>query len=65
MKFCRSEFVEPKVKVYLLNEGYTCVKKKKKRDFTEDPKEEIWKNQSFRDYEVFSRPPTILLLSKR
>ena len=45
MEFRRSEFVKPRVKVHLLDEGYVCVPKK--RDFTEDPKEEIWRNQSF------------------
>ena len=46
-KFCRSEFVEPRVKVYLLNEGYAWVQKW--RDFTEDLKEEISGNQNFQD----------------
>ena len=38
-KFHRSEFVEPRVKVHLLDEGYAYIPKK--RDFIEDPKEEI------------------------
>ena len=45
MEFRRSEFVEPKTKVHCLNEGYAWVSKM--RDFTKDPKEEIWENQSF------------------
>ena len=40
-----------------------CVPKKK--DFTEDPKEEIWGNQNFWVKEVFLRPPTFLLCFKR
>ena len=39
------EFVKPRVKVHLLDEGYACVPKR--RDFTEDLKEEIWRNQIF------------------
>ena len=38
-EFCQSEFVEPRVKVHLLDEGYAWVPKR--RDFTEDPREEI------------------------
>ena len=38
-EFYRLEFVEPRVKVHLLDEGYACVPKRK--DFTEDPKEKI------------------------
>ena len=38
-EFRRLEFVEPRTKVHLLDEGYAWVPKK--RDFTEDPKEEI------------------------
>ena len=37
----------------------------KMRDFTKDPKDEIWGNQSFRVNEVFLRPPTFLLCFKR
>ena len=44
-EFRRSKFVELRIKVHLLDEGYACVQKM--RDFTENPKEEIWKNQSF------------------
>ena len=44
-KFCRLEFVGPRTKVHCLDEGYACVPKR--RDFTEDPKEEIWGNPSF------------------
>ena len=43
--FRQSEFVEPRVKVHLLDEGYAYIPKK--RDFTEDPKEEILGNQGF------------------
>ena len=39
MGFRLSEFVEPSVKVHLLEEGYSWVPKRK--DFDEDPKEEI------------------------
>ena len=45
-KFRWLEFVESRVKVHLLDEGYACVPKR--RDFTEDPNDEIWINQSFR-----------------
>ena len=45
MEFLRSEFVEPRVKVHLHNEGYAHILKM--RDFTEDPKEEILGNQRF------------------
>ena len=45
-EFRRSEFVEPRVKVYPLDEGYAYVPKSK--DFTEDPKVEIWGNMIFR-----------------
>ena len=38
-EFHRSEFVESRVKVHLLDEGYAFIPKK--RDFTKDPKEEI------------------------
>ena len=44
-EFHRSEFVEPRVKVHLLDEGYVLVLKM--RDFTENPKEEISGNQIF------------------
>ena len=49
-KFRRSEFVEPRVKVYLLNEGYMCIRKMK--DFTEDPNEEFSGNQIFQAMEA-------------
>ena len=62
-EFRRSEFVETRVKVHLLDEGYAYVPKM--RDFTEDPREEIWRNQNFWVKEVFLRPPTFLLLFKR
>ena len=35
-KFCKSEFIEPRVKVYLLDEGYMYVPKSK--EFTETSK---------------------------
>ena len=63
LEFRRSEFVEQKTKVHCFVEGYACVPKR--RDFTKDPKEEIWGNQSFRVKEVFLRAPTFLLRSKR
>ena len=44
---CLSEFIEPRVKVHLLDEDYAWVPKR--RDFTEDPEEEILGNQNFRD----------------
>ena len=56
-EICRSEFIVPRTKVHLLNEGYVCVPKM--RSFTEDPKEEIWGNKRFWAYEVFLRPLTI------
>ena len=62
MGFHRSEFVSPRTKVHL-SEGYIWVPKTK--DFTEDPKKEIWGNWIFRAYEVFSRPPSVLLHSNR
>ena len=45
LEFYRSEFVEPRVKVHLLDEGYACVPKME--DFTEDPMEETLGNQGF------------------
>ena len=62
-EFRRSEFVRPRTKVHRLEKGYACVPKR--RDFTEDPKEGIWGNQSFLVKEVFWRPPMFLLGSKR
>ena len=50
MKFRRSEFVEPRVKVHLLDEGYAWVPKE--GDFAEVPKEEISGNQGFRAREA-------------
>ena len=46
-EFHRSEFIEPRVKVHLPDEGYAWVPKR--RDFTEDPKDKISGNQIFRD----------------
>ena len=51
MKFCRSDFVEPRTKVHHIDKGYAYVLEI--RDFGEDPKKEISKNQRFRDREVF------------
>ena len=42
-KFHRLEFVEPRVKVHLLDEGYVWVPKRK--SFTEDSNEEISRNK--------------------
>ena len=39
-------YVEPRVKVNLLDEGYAYIQKR--RDFTKDPKEEVSRNQGFR-----------------
>ena len=44
------EFVEPKVKVHLLNMSYAYIPKR--RDFTEDQKEEVSGNQGFRSKEA-------------
>ena len=63
LEFRLSEFVGARTKVHRLDEGYACVPKR--RDFTENPKEEIWGNQSFQIKEVFLRPPTFLLHFKR
>ena len=46
-EFRQSEFVELRVKVHLLDEGYVWVPKI--RDFTEDPREENLGYQNFRD----------------
>ena len=51
------------MKVHILDEGYTWVPKR--RDFTEDLKEEISGNQKFRDLEVFFKPHLVRLCSKR
>ena len=45
-EFHQLEFVEPRVKVHLLDEGYAWVPKR--GDFAEDPNEEISGNQGFR-----------------
>ena len=50
MEFYRSKFVELRVKVHLLNEGYAYMPKR--RDFIEDPNEEISRNQIFRAREA-------------
>ena len=44
------EFVESRVKVHLLDESHAYIPKR--RDFTEDPKEEISGNQGFRAREA-------------
>ena len=49
-EFRRSDFVEPKTKVHLIDEGYANVPEM--RDFFEDPKEEIFGNQRFRAREA-------------
>ena len=43
--FRQSEFFEPKVKVHPLDKGHAYIPKR--RDFTEDPKEDISGNQGF------------------
>ena len=45
MEFHRSEYVELRTKVHLLDEGYAHVPKR--RDFTEDPNEKIWEKSKF------------------
>ena len=44
-EFRRSEFIEPRVKVHLLDKDYAYIPKM--RNFTKDPKEEISRNQGF------------------
>ena len=41
------EFIGPRTKVHLLDEGYAWVPKR--RNFTKDPKEEVSRNRIFRD----------------
>ena len=43
MVLCRSKFIGPRMKVYLLDEGYACVSKT--RDFSEDSSEELGKSK--------------------
>ena len=50
IEFYRSEFVDPRVKVHLLDEGYAYIPKR--RDFIENPKEEILGNQGFQAREA-------------
>ena len=61
--FHRLEFVEPRVKVHLLGEGYVYVPKK--RDFSKDQREEFGGNRGL----GFRKCPqgflTVLLRSKR
>ena len=45
MEFRRLEYIEPRIKVHILNKGYAHVPKR--RDFTEDQKEEIWEKSKF------------------
>ena len=52
LKFRQSEFVEPRVKVHLLDEGYSWIQKKREKDFTKYPNEEISGNQGFRAREA-------------
>ena len=40
-----SDFVEPRMKVHILDEGYACVPKK--GDFAKDPREEFGGNPGF------------------
>ena len=63
MELCQLEFVEPRVKVHILDEGYTWVPKT--RDFIKDLKEEISGNKKFWDLEVFLKPHLVRLCSKR
>ena len=44
-EFLQLEFIELRVKVHLLDEGYVYIPKE--RDFTEDQKEEVSGNQEF------------------
>ena len=48
LEFRRSKFIESRVKVHILDEGYAYIPKR--RDFIEDPNEEISGNQIFWDY---------------
>ena len=50
LEFRRLKFVEQRVKVHLLDEGYVYIPKI--REFTKDPKKEISGNQGFRDREA-------------
>ena len=50
LELCQSEFVEPRVKVHILDEGYLYIPKK--RDFIEDQKEKISGIQGFRAREA-------------
>ena len=43
MEFCRSKFIGPKMKVYLLDEGYMWVLET--HDFTKDSSEEFGKSK--------------------
>ena len=49
MEFRRLEFVEPRTKVHRCGEGYAWVPKRK--DFTKDSKEEIWRKSKFSSLE--------------
>ena len=44
-EFCRSESIEPRIKIYLLDKGYVYIPRT--RNFTEDPKKKISGNQRF------------------
>ena len=50
MKFRRSDFVEPRLKVHHLDEGYAWVQKM--RGFVEDPNEEFSGNRRFQAREA-------------
>ena len=41
-----SDFVEPRTKIHLLDEGYACVPEK--GDFAKDPREEFGEKSRFR-----------------
>ena len=51
MEFRQLEFIETRIKVHRLDEGYVHIPKR--RDFTKDPKEEISKNQIFQAREAY------------
>ena len=63
MEIRSSKFVEPRDKVYLLDEGYAYIPKL--RDFTEIPKEEIWGNKKNGGLGGLLKAPTVLQLSNR
>ena len=48
-EFRQLKFTRPRTKVHRFDEGYTCIPKR--RDFAEDPKEEIWGKSKFSSLE--------------